>query len=71
MSHEKSVTVKRGGRWYNLDSAGPDKGRILGSQKGFKTAAEAVAAAKARSRRFGTVKSPRDKGRNIGLGDRE
>ena len=58
MAHERSETVKIGKRWFNRDTV-TDKGRILGSQKGFKTQREAVSAAKARSRRFGTVKSPR------------
>ncbi len=59
MPHEKSETVKRGSRWYNVDTVGKDKGRILGSPGGFTTQKKASAAAEARSRRFGTVKSPR------------
>ena len=60
MAHEKSETVKIGKRWFNRDTVGKDKGRILGSRSGFATAKEAVSAAKARSKRFGTVKSPRN-----------
>ena len=65
MPHENSGTVKEGDHWVNVDTVGKDKGRVLGSQKGFKTQAKAVAAAKARSKRFGTVHSPRDKGRKL------
>ena len=38
---------------------------LFGSKSGFATRAKAVAAAKARSRRFGTVESPRDRNENL------
>jgi hypothetical protein len=68
MAHEKSATVKKGTRWFNIDTVGKDKGRILGSQKGFQTMKKAVQAAEARSPRFGTVHSPRDKGKILRKG---
>ncbi len=52
MSHEQSETVKINRRWYNLDTVGADKGRILGNKKGFATVKGAVAAAKKRSRLY-------------------
>ena len=50
MSHEKSITVERDGRHYNLDNVGPDKGRQLG--RSYATNDNAVAAAKVRSRNY-------------------
>ena len=49
MAHEKSETVKIGNRWFNRDTVGADKGRILGNKSGFTTMKEAVSAAKRRS----------------------
>lgn len=54
MSHEKSETIKKGGRWYNVDASGTDRGRILGNRQGYATAAEAVKAAKRRSGKYET-----------------
>ena len=54
MAHEKSETVKIGSRFFNRDTVGKDKGRILGNQKGFATMREAVSAAEKRSKRFDT-----------------
>lgn len=56
MAHEKSETVKRGSRWFNIDTVGKDKGRVLGNQKGFATSQEAVSAAKKRSQSFNVPK---------------
>ena len=53
--HEKSETVQKGKRWYNLDTVGLDKGRILGSKKGYATMKEAVSAAERRSIKYGKL----------------
>ncbi len=52
MAHERSETIKIGRRWFNRDTVGVDKGRILGNERGFSTMKEAVTAAKKRSRGF-------------------
>jgi hypothetical protein len=53
MSHEMSETIKgKDGRWYNVDTVGKDKGRVLGNKKGYSTVKEAVDAAKKRSKSF-------------------
>ena len=52
MGHEKSKTVEIDGRWYNLDTSGTDKGRILGNKKGYATSEKAVGSAKRRSRLY-------------------
>lgn len=52
MSHEKSITVERDGRYYVLDNSGKDKGKILGSQKGYATKKTANTYARARSKSF-------------------
>ncbi len=55
MAHEKSETVKIGKRWFNRDTVGPDKGRVLGNKAGFSTMKEAEGAAERRSRIAGTL----------------
>ena len=61
MAHEKSETIQKGKRWYNLDTVGLDKGRVLGSKKGYSTMEEAVDAAKRRSKRYGKLTQRRNK----------
>ncbi len=52
MGHENSETVRIGKRWFNRDTVGADKGRILGPKDGFPTKEAAVTAAKKRSASF-------------------
>ncbi len=50
MSHERSETVQRGGKWYNVYGKGtPKAGQVLPGEPEYNTVEEAVAAAKARS----------------------
>ena len=35
MAHEQSITVFQDGRYFVLDNAGPNKGKILGPAEGF------------------------------------
>ena len=70
MAHEKSITVKKGGRYYNLDNSGGGKGNVLGRQGGYSTEREAVKAAKRRSDKYETRGKAPDpkKPLNIGIG---
>ena len=68
MGHENSITVKRGGRWFNLDNSGVNKGGVLGSKRGFATQKNAVAAAKGRSARGAGPGTKRARGEKKRLG---
>ena len=50
--HEKSITVQKGKRWYNLDNSGGGKGNVLGKQGGYATMKEAETAAERRSDKY-------------------
>ncbi len=61
MAHENSETIRRrfpklGLRWVVIDTAGKNKGVILGPTKGFNTEREATAFAKKRSDTFEKMK---------------
>ena len=68
MAHEKSITVKKAGRYWNLDNSGGGKGKVLGNQSGYKTEAGAVKAAKRRSKKYETRGKAPDTKNPLNLG---
>jgi hypothetical protein len=52
MSHEQSITVERGGRFYVLDNSGENAGAVLGLKTGFDTSTQADTYARLRSQSY-------------------
>lgn len=70
MSHERSVTVKRDGRYYVLDNSGKNKGAVLGPSTGFGERKAADSYARKRSAEAGRLEQDARRRKKGGLGDR-